>query len=98
MSNLPPTKDCEALVDSLQKELEKLKRECGKDSVMKMPKKPKDCAFAHGKWQSSTPLKSAQNKEKVELLFDFDNACKGEITYQETKLNCKAALRMAFSS
>ncbi|WP_254411018.1 S8 family serine peptidase [Dyadobacter diqingensis] len=84
---------CQAQIDSLKREIEKLKLTGEK---LRIPDNPKDCNFANGNWQSSTDLVNVRSKEKVEIFFEFKQGCTGTITYLESgKLRCSSQVLLS---
>lgn len=80
----PPNDPCGPLIDSLRREIERLKQQ-PRDSAdaMRMPTRPFDCSFAKGDWKSSKNLVNFLSKEKLEVYFQFDGQCAGQIAIKE---------------
>lgn len=67
--------DCQQELDSLRKELEKVK----KRTELVIPCDPKDISFAVGKWQASSGLIETSTKNPIDLFFEFDINNKGKL-------------------
>lgn len=101
-----PSADCTDIqdkIDSLNREIEKLKLECGGNTqvdTLQFPKAfPKSDDFAKGRWKSTSTLLNTISLEPVELYFDFYGKNEGNLTLVEKKGTiCRADLEVSISN
>lgn len=82
-TSTPPSDPCGPLIDSLRREIERLRQQPDSNNAMRMPEKPLNCAFAKGNWRSSENLVNYSSKEKLDVYFQFDGQCAGNIIVRE---------------
>ncbi|MEH0154273.1 S8 family serine peptidase [Limibacter armeniacum] len=90
---------CDILVDSLQKEIERLKMLVG-DSTQQLviPENPEDLSFAAGKWISSDELHNTRTGEQISLLFEIEADGKGKlILVEENGQRCEADITVSLN-
>jgi len=93
------SKTCDELVDSLLNVIDKLKqRVCDSGEKMTMPDDALDCSFTKGQWMSSNNLINSLTGVPVQLFFDFDGKCSGNMTFSEQGGNrCRASVKCTIS-
>ena len=100
-----PENNCsnvQAKIDSLNREIEKLKLECSRninyDTLQFPTTPPTSTDFAKGRWKSTSPLLNAKSKEPVELYFDINNTSQGTLTLVEKNgTMCNAILNVTLN-
>ncbi len=95
---LPECEDINAKIDSLLKEVERLREQCP-DATMKdtmnIPEVIDDLSFSHGIWESTTQLTN-NSKEQVKIRFVFNPDNTGRLYYiEESGMECSSDLNLS---
>lgn len=93
--------DVQHRIDSLLREIERLRQQChtkGSGDTLKMPVDSSSLTLLQGRWKSTTPLFNTRSGERVDIIFDLNPNSTSSITLLEEYGDvCDGAISLKYS-